>query len=124
MERVYSLDGMPESFWAAAPVPEFEDRQEKMGRSPSEWEFAKFLQETSDSCSIPQPTTTPEIVSRVHEAVEVKENLKPSSNHIPPSGKALSDPEFLKRQLDLACAAAANFNRVSAFVLFYFNDLE
>lgn len=124
MDRVFSVDD--DAFWAtaaaAAPSPE---EHKMMGRSPSEWAFERFLEEASGS----RHASSPPVVSSSSNGrrdvgiAEIKARpppvVHPQGPHHPPASSQLQatlpvhaqtttvDHEFLKKQLDLACAAAA-----------------
>lgn len=123
---------MPETFWSTSEVVgESEDqrlqyrsqKKSEIVRSDSEWAFEKFIRETtngSSSSAILEGGGGGEEESDVVEMMAEDYNARKRSRRIVvegdshslspsyPTGKSCSpDPEFLKKQLDLACAAAA-----------------
>ena len=84
MERVFSVDEMSDSFWAAAaglPSPAAGGRPRGlMNRSPSEWYFEKFLEVAEEEAAIPR-TTPPS---------PANPNLDPDYNRNPPPASAVA----------------------------------
>ncbi|XP_062080917.1 light-inducible protein CPRF2 [Humulus lupulus] len=120
MNSVFSIDDISDPYWSTSPA---------MNRSASEWALERFLEEFSTPTTAtlnhrPHPmtvATSPSLVSQSStskfpeaddEVVEIK---KPENHrhHLPSSdatmlpGDSDSYREFLKNQLDLACAAVA-----------------
>ncbi|CAA0815589.1 Basic leucine zipper 63 [Striga hermonthica] len=124
MDRVFSVNEMPDPFWSphAPPIRLHDDANvetpssscaaaaaassSKMNRSSSEWAFQRFLQEAAspdhNSASL-----------EIDDVVEIKDsNHQYNGNEQPPPPPNIPiDLEeyqaFLKRRLDLACAAVA-----------------
>ncbi|GER55282.1 BZIP transcription factor [Striga asiatica] len=124
MDRVFSVDEIPDQFWS--PPIRLDDADvepasscaaasssSKMNRSSSEWAFQRFLQEAAspDHDSAPLKTDA---------AVEIKSsNHHYNGNQQPQVAAAAAGPPlnipidseeyqaFLKSRLDLACAAVA-----------------
>ncbi|XP_073115947.1 bZIP transcription factor RISBZ2 isoform X4 [Elaeis guineensis] len=84
MERVFSVDEMSDSFWAAAaglPSPAAGGRPRGlMNRSPSEWYFEKFLEVAEEEAAIPRTTPPP----------PANPNLDPDYNRNPPPASAVA----------------------------------
>lgn len=118
MNSVFSVDEMSDGLWSSTPV---------MNRSSSEWALERFLEEFSSPAVTPRPpmadplavpsVASPSVASQSStskrydgddEVVEIK---KPDNRHDPASSTTAIDSdqyrEFLKNQLDLACAAVA-----------------
>ncbi|KAK9083590.1 hypothetical protein Scep_030061 [Stephania cephalantha] len=134
MDRVFSVDEFPDSFWRSPSNPSDESGDPKMNRSASEWAFQRFLQEaivTSPSSSSIDPrnlgsfnksAAAAAAADSENDVVEINDPVRSSppqstTKGSGPSGAAdlpsdvPADSEeyqaFLKRRLDLACAAVA-----------------
>ncbi|KAK9732849.1 hypothetical protein RND81_04G026700 [Saponaria officinalis] len=110
MDRVFSVGDISDQFWSPPPPPSHGDP--KMNRSPSEWAFERFIQETNDV----------EIKNHHHNDDKNEEKSKNGENVAavvspevtpvnPPESRVPVDSEeyqaFLKSRLNLACAAVA-----------------
>ncbi|KAM6565223.1 hypothetical protein CsatB_025221 [Cannabis sativa] len=125
MNSVFSIDDISDSYWSTSPA---------MNRSASEWALERFLEEFSTPTTatlnhrphpMTAPTSSPSLLSQSSSSKfpeaddEVVEIKKPENHrhHLPSSdasstvtmlpGDSDSYREFLKNQLDLACAAVA-----------------
>ncbi|WKA03172.1 hypothetical protein VitviT2T_021298 [Vitis vinifera] len=119
MDRVFSVDEIPEQFWASPPSSSKEPSQ--MNRSASEWAFQRFLQESSSPPS--SSSVSASGPSAENDVVELKvpiDDPKPTpAPPAPPAPATSLDPPpnvpidseeyqaFLKSRLNLACAAVA-----------------
>nr|QOC69150.1 bZIP [Paeonia lactiflora] len=122
MDRVFSVEEIPDQLWTAPPPFREPDVSSfKMNRSQSEWAFQRFLQEASLSQTSPPSSTGGEN----DVAVEIQDdnrNQSPGSipihHHSSTSSTSFNaapnvpiDSEeyqaFLKSRLNLACAAVA-----------------
>ncbi|KAL5068631.1 hypothetical protein RYX36_019518 [Vicia faba] len=113
MDRVFSVDEIPEHFWSPPIHLSGADDSSKMSRSASEWAFQRFIQEASVSATSP-----PSSSSVADDALYIDPNTKSTtvapglSNghpHLPPV-VAVDSEEYravLKSKLNLACAAVA-----------------
>ncbi|XP_073277914.1 light-inducible protein CPRF2-like [Primulina huaijiensis] len=117
MDRVFSVDDIADHFWSPHPPPiSLHDEEHhyhpaaasssseamRMNRSPSEWAFQRFLQESAapDHTAAPNP--------KEDDVVEIKSNK--SLDGIPNPNIPVDSEEyqtFLKSRLELACAAVA-----------------
>lgn len=145
MDRAFSVDDISETFWTSSSAPPAPSSSystsggataSAMNRSPSEWLFQKFLEETA----MLSPKAVPN--SSVPRNINPNPNPSPSSSANGGVGKSLvgcggddvveikppalerqaaSDPEkyaqHLKQQLEIYCKAVA-MSRVGNFILF------
>lgn len=125
MDRVFSVDEIPEQFWASPPSSSKEPSQ--MNRSASEWAFQRFLQESSSPPS--SSSVSASGPSAENDVVELKVPIDdPKPTPAPPAPATSLDPPpnvpidseeyqaFLKSRLNLACAAVA-LSRVIILIL-------
>ncbi|RVW96084.1 Light-inducible protein CPRF2 [Vitis vinifera] len=117
MDRVFSVDEIPEQFWASPPSSSKEPSSQ-MNRSASEWAFQRFLQESSSPPS--SSSVSASGPSAENDVVELKVPIDdPKPTPAPPAPATSLDPPpnvpidseeyqaFLKSRLNLACAAVA-----------------
>ncbi|KAL6323802.1 hypothetical protein AAG906_003423 [Vitis piasezkii] len=117
MDRVFSVDEIPEQFWASPPSSSKEPSSQ-MNRSASEWAFQRFLQESSSPPS--SSSVSASGPSAENDVVELKVPIDdPKPTPAPPARSTSLDPPpnvpidseeyqaFLKSRLNLACAAAS-----------------
>lgn len=88
-----------------------------MVRRDSEWVFEKFLRETTNGSSSPAilegggEEEESDVVEMMMDDCNVRKKSRrivvEGDSHSLPGKSCVPDPEFLKKQLDLACAAAA-----------------
>lgn len=145
MDRAFSVDDISEAFWTSSSAPPAPSSAystsggasaSAMNRSPSEWLFQKFLEETA--------MLSPKAVPNSSAPRDINPNPNPSTsssanggvgNSLVGSGgddvveikppalerQAASDPEkyaqHLKQQLEIYCKAVA-MSRVGNFILF------
>ncbi|XAR63597.1 hypothetical protein NMG60_11023596 [Bertholletia excelsa] len=138
MDRVFSVDDMSDQFWsppAAAHLAGAAAKEETsaMNRSPSEWAFQRFLQETQEdnkalqssprssssvSASGPGASRTSSSAGPEKDVVQIKhqpqlypQNQDQTSFSSAPPPNVPPDSEeyraFLQNRLNLACAAVA-----------------
>ncbi|KAF9618649.1 hypothetical protein IFM89_002344 [Coptis chinensis] len=109
MDRVFSVEEIPNPFWK--PIVEEEEEDPKMNRSSSEWAFQRFLQEVDPLPEASDSNNGLAIVDKQIKSQSLSVSVPvPSSNEVPPSNVPIDSEEYqavLKRQLDLACAAVA-----------------
>ena len=127
MERAYSEE-ISNLIW---PPSSSSEEQKMMNRSSSEWTFQRFLQENLPESTSPKIASNADASDRVCEVANDNADVKPSSSidEVSEIKVTLADPpkisrtnngrlssvpedteqyhEYLKQQLDLACAAAA-----------------
>lgn len=126
MDRVFSVDEIPEQFWASPPSSSKEPSSQ-MNRSASEWAFQRFLQESSSPPS--SSSVSASGPSAENDVVELKVPIDdPKPTPAPPAPATSLDPPpnvpidseeyqaFLKSRLNLACAAVA-LSRVIILIL-------
>lgn len=110
MDSVFSVDDIADQLWSSPPPMRLShdldsSSSKMMNRSSSEWAFQRFLQEAA-----PADTTSSQQIKN-HKLIADQSNSTASFGSQPPID---SDEyqAFLKRRLDLACAAFA-LNRAS-----------
>ncbi|MBA0861471.1 hypothetical protein Goshw_028100 [Gossypium schwendimanii] len=101
MDRVFSVEEVPDHFWSSSAADGGDDDKNKspsseMNRSASEWAFQQFLREEVDK------------KGEDNEEEEAKENGCFENNKHDNSPADVEDYQaFLKKKLNLACAAVA-----------------
>lgn len=141
MDRVFSVDEMADHFWSphAPPVGLHDDadvdqqsssaavtslsKMTRMNRSPSEWAFQRFLEESASADHNSTTLKSDDVVEIHGDANRKKDNQQ---SEIAAAGGPLPiipvDSEeyqaFLKSRLELACAAVA-LSRVISLCFYY-----
>ncbi|XP_058770548.1 light-inducible protein CPRF2-like [Vicia villosa] len=113
MDRVFSVDEIPEHFWSPPIHVSGDDESSKMSRSASEWAFQRFLQEASVSATSPPPSSPLADVdtqSKPTTIAPMDAGVLSNGHPHPPPPVAVDSEEYravLKSKLNLACAAVA-----------------
>ncbi|KAF6173420.1 hypothetical protein GIB67_027115 [Kingdonia uniflora] len=118
MDRVFSVEEISNPYWhqpsssSAQPTTTIEGdpKELMMYRSSSEWAFQRFLQEAEISKPISSTIISKKRIDggNGNKVIDVKDN-EPQPSDLPPNVPVDSDEyqTYLKRKLEIACAAVA-----------------
>ncbi|KAI5398347.1 hypothetical protein KIW84_063944 [Lathyrus oleraceus] len=114
MDRVFSVDEIPDHFWSPPIHVSGADESSTMSRSASEWAFQRFLQEASVSATSPPSSSSVADVDPQSKLTTIAPRdaavLSNGHPHPSPPVVAVDSEEYravLKSKLNLACAAVA-----------------